>query len=265
MQPCCNNQVECAMEKNNTTSEVNGNPRKRRKKNGTNSFKKKLNIFLLKVKSVFSGKKSRKKAAAKRSEEKVPLILSILIVVLNLLVMAVVVFFSVYLTLLWIDTYTNHNEEYLVPDVCGMSYDDALSVLESKKQTAHIIQYKHDDGASENEVLVQYPEPGSSVKEGRSIALVVNTTVKPRKTIPPIINNRSIQEAESHIKAAGFDIERIDTINGDKDWVYEVRYCGELLSNGDAIPEGSKITIVIGNGKEPVEEEEAIFDYSFDL
>ena len=111
---------------------------------------------------------------------------------------------------------------------------------------------------------MQHPVPGSKVKEGRKIGLVINTAEKPKRSVPPVIDNRTYREAESHIRAAGFVIESVDTIPGEKDWVYELRYKGKHLANGEAIPQGASLTVVIGSGKLEAEEE-PVFDSNFDI
>ena len=163
------------------------------------------------------------------------------------------------------NTYINHGEEYKVPSVHGKELAEAAGILESKKLDYKIIKREYSGKVADNVVLQMYPDSGSVVKEGRKIGLVLSTTVKPRKTIPSVIDNRTFREAESHIKAAGFNIERVDTINGEKDWVYEVRYKRKPLVNGDAIPEGSNVVVVIGNGEKVVEEGNVEFDDSFDI
>ena len=103
------------------------------------------------------------------------------------------------------------------------------------------------------------------VKEGRKVGLVVNSTEKPKRTIPSVIDNRTYREAESHIRAAGFVIEKVDTVAGEKDWVYEMRYNNKQLKNGEAIPQGSKVTVVVGNGKARADEDEPVFDENFGI
>ena len=256
------------MEKKDTALEVKGTTvKRRRKKSKTTMFKKMMHVLWLKIKAVFTKNKrsGKKKATTRKNEKKVPLGKKIRIVVLNLLGMALLVFLVPFLALKWLDSYTNHGEEHVVPDVCGMVLEDASDVLKGKALGCKVIEFKHREGAAENEVLMQFPEPGAFVKEGRKIALVLNTTVKPKRAIPSVIDNRTFREAESHIKAAGFIIEKIDTIAGEKDWVYEVRFGEKSLVNGDAIPQGSRITVVIGNGKKPLVEEEPVFDSNYDI
>ena len=188
----------------------------------------------------------------------------ILIIALNLLAMAAVVALLPYFALLWVDSYTNHDETHVVPDVCGVQLDDAVKTLGAEKLGYTIMERRYQENAAENEVIMQHPEQGSHVKEGRKIGLVINTTVKPNRSVPSVIDNRTFREAESHILAAGFVIKSVETIPGEKDWVYELRYNGKSLVNGEAIPQGSALVVVVGSGEEK-EDDAPIFETNFDI
>ena len=143
--------------------------------------------------------------------------------------------------------------------------DEAVAVLSSNKLEYAVVERRYKANAAEDEVLMQYPSAGSLVKEGRKVGLVLNTVVRPKRSVPAVIDNRTYREAESHIKAAGFVIEAIDTIPGEKDWVYELRYNGRLLSNGEAIPQGASLKVVIGSGEQFIDESNPVFDSNFDI
>ena len=210
--------------------------------------------FEPKAKTAKNGKKSTKVTFKKR----------IKVLAINLLAMLLVIAILPCLVLAWVDSYTNHGETCAVPDVCGIQLEEAIEVLGSEKLGYAVVERRFKENAAADEIVMQYPAPGSSVKEGRKIGLVVNTSVKPNRTIPQVIDNRTYREAESHIKASGFVIERVDTIPGEKDWVYELRYNGKRLANGEAIPMGSSLTVVIGSGQ--VEDaDEPVFDSNFDI
>lgn len=189
----------------------------------------------------------------------------IVIALLNLLGMAAVVVLVPYISLRWLDGYTNHNETYEVPDVCGIQLEEAIDVLAANKLNYTIVERRYQENALENEVVVQYPSAGSDVKEGRKVGLVINTAEKPKRTIPSVIDNRTYREAESHIRAAGFVIGSVDSIPGEKDWVYELHYNGRALVNGEAIPQGSTLTVKIGNGRPKAVKNEPVFDPEFDI
>lgn len=207
-----------------------------------------------KTKHAKKGKKNGKVTFKKR----------IKVLMVNLLAMLAVIVALPCLVLAWVDSYTNHGETCTVPDVCGVQLDEAIELLDDEKLGYAVVERRYKEKAAADEIVMQYPAPGSSVKEGRKIGLVVNTSVKPNRTIPQVIDNRTYREAESHIKASGFVIERVDTIPGEKDWVYELRYNGKRLANGEAIPMGSSLTVVIGSGQ--VEDaDEPVFDSNFDI
>ena len=182
----------------------------------------------------------------------------------NLFGIAAVAFLVPYFTLLWLDSYTNHGEEIEVPDICRMHLEDAKAELNTQGFTLEIQRYEYSEGAIEDEVLEQSPVAGSMVKEGRKILVVLNTTQKPKVSVPGVIDNCSMREAEARILAAGFNIVRVDTIRGEKDWVYKLRHEGRDLTNGEPIPMGSDVVIVIGNGNDRVENTPAVATEYFD-
>ena len=210
-------------------------------------------------------KRTGGKAATKESLAKVSLKRRMLIVLLNLLGMVAAVTLVPYFALRWLDSYTNHNETYKVPDVCGIQLEDAIDVLAANKLNYTIVKSSYQENAQVDEVLVQYPSAGSDVKEGRKVGIIINNAEKPKRTVPSVIDNRTYREAESHIKAAGFVIGTVDSIPGEKDWVYELRYNGKSLVNGEAIPQGSTLTVIIGNGRPEAVKDEPVFDLEFDI
>ena len=179
-------------------------------------------------------------------------------VMLNLLAMLAVLLLLPYLTLLWIDHYTRHGESRDVPNVCGLQLGEASSVLQGHELKYTVVERRYSAESAPDEVLAQYPDAGSKVKEDRKIGLVVNTSERPLRSIPSVIDNRTFLEAESHIKAAGFVIEKIQYTHGERDWVYVLLCDGDTLSNGQALPLGSKLVVVVGDGRprQKVEETE---------
>lgn len=169
---------------------------------------------------------------------------------INLLAMAAVLIILPYIVLCWLDAYTHHGEAYLVPDICGLQLDEAKEVLRKNSLDLEIVEYKYKKGAAENEVIEQRPVAHSKVKEGRKIMLTMNSTVRPVVALPSVIDNSSLREAEARLKALGFVIAGVVTQDGEKDWVYEVKCDGRSLVNGDNVPRGSKLIIVVGNGEE---------------
>lgn len=175
---------------------------------------------------------------------------SIIFFFINMIAILVIGVLLAWATLSWLDDYTNHNEAHLVPNVCGMTLETAAETLEKQSFAHAVLEYRHKPGAKEGEVLEQRPRANAKVKEGRRVYLVLNTSEPPKLGVPPVVDNCSMREAEFRLKAVGFVIEGIETVPGEREWVYGLRYKGNDLDNGAAIPRGSKVTLVVGNGQQ---------------
>lgn len=185
-------------------------------------------------------------------------------VLLNILAMALVVVVVPYLVLMWLDSYTHHGESYAVPDVCGMQLEDAKQLLRDNHLDLEIVDYKYKKGAAENEVVEQNPVANSKVKEGRKIMLTMSSTALPMAIIPSVIDNCSLREAEARLKSSGFVVLGTEVIRGEKEWVYAVKYDGRKLSNGESVPKGAGLVIVMGSGNEPEPDEIIVDEIYFD-
>ena len=179
------------------------------------------------------------------------------LILLNLLVMVVLVLAILLVTFRWMKSYTRHGQYITVPDVSGMYEEEAGQALAAVGLRYEVSDYKYDKSLVEGGVIEQKPKSGAYVKEGRKIYLTVNTGKEPLKPIPDLADNSSLRAAESHLRAAGFKLGKTVYIDGDLDWVYEIRYQGESIEAGTEIPEGSLLTIVAGNGN-PVENIEEV-------
>ena len=178
-------------------------------------------------------------------------------ILLNLLIMIALAFILIILTFNWIKSYTRHGEYITVPDVSGMYEEEAGEVLAAVGLKYEVLDYKYDNMMVEGGVIEQKPKPGSYVKDGRKIYLTLNSGKVPMKAVPDVADNSSLRAAESKLRAAGFKLGRTIYINGDLDWVYEIRYQGLEIEAGTEIPEGSVLTIVVGNGN-PVQHIEEV-------
>ena len=181
----------------------------------------------------------------------------ILIILLNVLAMIVIGILLLLVTFRWMKTYTLHGQYIAVPDVSGMFEEEAGKVLADAGLKYEVLDYKYDNMMVEGGVIEQKPKPGSYVKDGRKIYLTLNSGKVPTRAVPDVADNSSLRAAESRLTAAGFKLGKTVYIDGDLDWVYEIRYQGEKIEAGTEIPEGSLLTIVAGNGN-PVEHIEEV-------
>ena len=177
-------------------------------------------------------------------------------ILLNLLIMAALAILLIIITFKWIESYTRHGEHIVVPDVSGMYEEEAGQALAAVGLKYEVMDYKYDKMMVEGGVIEQKPKPGAYVKDGRKIYLTLNSGKEPMRAVPDVADNSSLRAAESKLRAAGFKLGRTVYIDGDLDWVYEIRYQGLEIAAGTEIPEGSTITIVAGNGNPVIRIEE---------
>jgi len=178
-------------------------------------------------------------------------------ILLNLFIMAAISIALIIITFRWMQSYTRHGQYITVPDVSGMYEEEAGKVLAASGLRYEVSDYKFEKTMVEGGVIEQNPKPGSFVKQERKIYLTLNSGKEPMKKVPDLADNSSLRAAESHLRAAGFKLSPTVYVDGDMDWVYEIRYQGQEIKAGTEIPEGSVLTIVAGNGN-PVEHIEEV-------
>ena len=86
----------------------------------------------------------------------------------------------------------------------------------------------------------------------------------PLRAIPDVADNSSLRQAQAKLLNAGFKLNQIQLVNGEKDWVYGVKYQGRQLAAGEKIPLGASLTLMVGDGSGDMSEEEDSVDVSVD-
>lgn len=173
---------------------------------------------------------------------------SLRFVLINLTAMVAVVAAAVFITFRWIDNYTEHGIAIIVPDITGLQEEEAINKLTQHRLMGIPDDYAYIKGVPVGAIINQRPAANAKVKRGRKIYLTVSSGNQPMITVPDIADNSSLRQAESRLRAAGFKLAPHDTIDGELDWVYSVRYNGRELQGEEKIPEGSELTLVIGGG-----------------
>lgn len=167
---------------------------------------------------------------------------------INLVAMALVVMAAVWVTFRWIDSYTEHGVAIIVPDITGMQEEDAVNELARHDLVGVESDHVYIKGIAPGEITAQRPAANAKVKRDRKVYLTVSSGNHPMIAVPDIADNSSLRQAELRLRAAGFKLAPNDTVTGDLDWVYGVRYNGRELQSGELVPEGAELTLVIGGG-----------------
>ena len=174
---------------------------------------------------------------------------SLKFVVVNLAAMVAVGVAAVLITFRWIDSYTEHGMAVKVPVVTGMTEEEAVEVLGKHSLVGIASDFVYVKGVPTGEIIGQRPAGEAKVKRGSKIYLTVSSGNHPMIAVPDIADNSSLRQAESRLRAAGFQLTPHDTIKGELDWVYAIRLGERELQGEELVPEGSTLTLVIGGGE----------------
>lgn len=150
---------------------------------------------------------------------------------------------------LWgIDLYTHHGEGVEVPDLKGKSFFQAQGAADEVDLKALVVDSNYVKGMAPGTILDQTPKPGAIVKSGRTIYLTVNASSSPTRALPDLADNSSVRQAQVKLKAMGFNLGPVEHIDGEKDWVYAIKYNGKKVAAGDRVPSDATLVLVVGTG-----------------
>lgn len=159
--------------------------------------------------------------------------------------------------------YTRHGQEVAVPDLQGLTTDQAIRRLEALGLEGEVRDSIYNKQLQPNLVCAQTIHAGNYVKVGRVVGFTINSDKAPSLVLPDIGDNMSVREAEARLKSMGFTLTPPEYIDGERDWVYSVKYKGYNVSAGTRIDISAPVTLVVGNGHTMMEEIE-LDDYDSD-
>ena len=171
-------------------------------------------------------------------------------IVKHLFASSITVFIIFYFVFISVKIYTKHNRYIEVPSLSGLNIEDANKILKKKKLKSEVLDSsKYFSETPVNSILSQIPDAGEFVKKNRKIYLNVNPSDYQKVSIPNIIQITK-RNAESILNALGFEVSGFQYVdNIGKNMVLEVLYNGEKMNIGETIARGSKLELILGNGK----------------
>ena len=175
-------------------------------------------------------------------------------VYIHLLAVIALSFVAVYVLLNYIDSYTNHNQAVLVPDIRGLLIDEAAPLLEQSILRYEVIDSLYSKEYKPGVIVDLSPEANSKVKKNRIIYITVNA--KTEKTAPiPEVADLSYRQAYADLKSAGFKNVEEKYVSGEHyNLTIGVEYKGQLVQSGTLVPLSAVLTLVISDGNVEPEE-----------
>ncbi|MCL6286584.1 MULTISPECIES: Stk1 family PASTA domain-containing Ser/Thr kinase [Streptomyces] len=123
-----------------------------------------------------------------------------------------------------------------VPDVSGLSVEDATAELEAEGLKAEVLPGRVHSAEVEGDVTEQSPAEGAEAAEGDTVQLTISKG--PRMLDVPDVTGRDVDEARSTLEEAGFEVEVERPFLSFSDTI-----ASQSVDGGEQAPEGSTITI----------------------
>ena len=107
-------------------------------------------------------------------------------IVVNLLLAIILTIAIIIGTLQWLDHYTLHNEAVVVPDVKGLTLDEADEFFKNSKLRYNVVDSVFSKDVAPGAIVELVPVAGSKVKENRIVFVTINAQTSQMGKIPEI-------------------------------------------------------------------------------
>lgn len=153
-----------------------------------------------------------------------------------------------WLVLIFLDFWTLHGANAVVPQLKDKSFAEAESILSANKLSIEISDSIYDRKLAPGTVVESWPRAGAIVKEGRQVYVTVTAFSPKQVTISmPLTGNVSSRQAMSYLRGIGITDIRIEEVPSEYvDLVVGARYGDTPLNVGSVIPITSTVTLSVG-------------------
>lgn len=166
---------------------------------------------------------------------------NIIAAILTVFVLLMIAYFS-------LRYYTKHGEGLHVPSLKGLSFAQAVTKLEQSG-----LRYEVDSvyimDKPPGVVIDQDPDAETFVKDNRTVYLTINKGSAPEVKFPDI-EFKSLREVQPLLEGYGLRVGDT-TYKSDvsRDVVLSASFGGEEIKTGMTLPKGSRIDLVLGDGR----------------
>ena len=169
-------------------------------------------------------------------------------IVVNLLLAIILTIAIIIGTLQWLDHYTLHNEAVVVPDVKGLTLDEADEFFKNSKLRYNVVDSVFSKDVAPGAIVELVPVAGSKVKENRIVFVTINAQTSQMGKIPEI-QDLSFRQAYALLRSIGFSSVEIEYVAGEyKDLAVAVELNQRPLSKGEYVPLNAPLTLKISSG-----------------
>lgn len=169
-------------------------------------------------------------------------------ILINALIAFIVSAILIVSVLMWLSNYARHGEEIEVPDLMGLYIEEAMVLAQNQGMTVMVVDSTYSKKTPLGAIVDQNPQANSKAKRDRTIYVVMNA--KQVRQIPvPDLRDLSYRQAETTLKSIGLTMDEIVyEPSVYKDLVLDMKHNGVSINPGTRLPEGTKVTLVVGFG-----------------
>jgi beta-lactam-binding protein with PASTA domain len=155
----------------------------------------------------------------------------------------------IWITLISLKSYTLHGEQLKVPDLYGMSIENAKMEIQSEHLKFSIYDSIYNPRYAPGTVLDQRPLAGAIVKRKRNLFLTINANQPEQIRFPNLVDN-SFRQAYELLVTNGFKIGKLEYVeNQFFNLVLFPKYNGDTIFSGSMVDKGATIDLVLGKGQ----------------
>lgn len=151
-----------------------------------------------------------------------------------------------------IDIYTHHGESIVVPNVIHKSFGEATKIMNRVGLTIQVTDTGYVKNLPPDCILEQSPAGEKRVKSTHVIYVTINSASPPTLSMPDLIDNSSLREAQARLLSMGFKVGEPEYIPGEKDWIYGIIVNGKHVQAGDRISTEAVVVLQVGDGTRSV-------------
>ena len=137
-------------------------------------------------------------------------------------------------------------QQFAVPDLAGMSFDDARTALEANQLAVGQTDNANDDTVPAGKLIRSDPPAGSNLQRGSPVNLTVSSGPAPVE-VPTDLDEQPADSVEGQLRGLGLQVQRQTQPNSDVP-------AGEVItvSPTGTVTRGTTVTLVVSGGAEQV-------------
>lgn len=166
----------------------------------------------------------------------------------NIILAFLIVVIGTFIIIILLKLYTRHNEELTVPEMRGLTLEEAVATASAKQLQIVVFDSVFLTDFARGVVVEHHPKPGFKVKRHRKIFLTMNAMNPERVPMPDLIS-LTFRQATARLETYSLKVGEV-TYEPDIgiNLVLRQKMNGTDILPGDSISKGSYVDLVLGKG-----------------